>query len=191
MKTSQSVIKAIFIGTSAGGVTALNTIFKLLPEGFQVPVIVVLHLGDKKLIQSAFYCPKGVILKEADEKEPILPGYIYFAPAGYHLLVENDYTFSLSTEEKVQYARPSIDVTMDTAADAYGPSLLGVILTGANEDGADGLAKIKKNRGITIVQNPDTAEHNSMPRAAIKKTDPDFILSVQEIGSFLAGVVGK
>ncbi len=185
-----SPIKAIFIGTSAGGVTALNSIFKVLPPNFKLPIIVVLHLGDKKLIPSAFHPPKGVTLREADEKDPILPQHIYFAPAGYHLLVESDQTFSLSTEGKVQYARPSLDVTMDTMAQAYGSNLVGVILTGANEDGADGLLEIKKHKGMTIAQTPESAEYDSMPKAAIRKADPDFILSVPEIGSFLAKLEG-
>ena len=183
-------IRAIFIGTSAGGVTALNEIFRSLPENFSIPIIAVLHLGESAFIPNAFYAPKGVVLREADEKEPILAKHIYFAPAGYHLLIEEDFTLSLSTEEKVQYARPSLDVTMDTMARAYEDSVLGIVLTGANEDGAQGLTTIKEYRGLTLVQNPEEAEYPTMPMAALKKAKPDFILSVKEIGPFLAKLEG-
>ena len=183
-------VKAIFIGGSAGGVTAYNTIFKTLPDNFKIPIIAVLHVGDQDFIPTAFKTPKGMVLKEADEKEPILPGHIYFAPAGYHLLIEEDFTFSLSTEEKVQYARPSLDVTMETAAHAYKSELVGIVLTGANEDGANGLMMIKKRNGITIAQNPKEAEYDTMPNAAIKKASPDFIFTLAEIVAYLSQLEG-
>lgn len=183
-------IKAIFIGASAGGVVALNIIFKSLPPNFRTPIIVVLHLGEKPLIPSAFYPPKGVKLVEADEKEIIQSKHIYFAPAGYHLLVENDYSFSLTNEEKVQYARPSLDVTMDSLAQAYNENLLGIVLTGANEDGAEGLAIIKKSGGLTVVQDLAEAEHQTMPVAAIKLAQPDYILSLKDISSLMIKIEG-
>lgn len=183
-------IKAIFIGASAGGVVALNKIFKSLPENFRIPIFVVLHLGEKPLIPSAFYPPKGVVLIEADEKEKIETKHIYFAPAGYHLLVEDDYTFSLTTEEKVQYARPSLDVTMDSLAQLYQETLVGIVLTGANEDGAEGLKTIKKHGGITVVQDPAEAEQEAMPAAAIKACNPDFILSLKDISSLMIKIEG-
>ena len=184
-------IKAIFIGTSAGGVVALNKIFKTLPENFSIPIITVLHVGDKQLIPSAFYPPKGVELLEADEKELIQSKHIYFAPAGYHLLVENDFSFSLTNEDKVQFARPSLDVTMDSLAQVYQKNLLGIVLTGANEDGADGLTTIKKFGGITVVQDPNEAEYDTMPAAALKKCQPDYILSLKDISSLLIQIEGK
>lgn len=183
-------IKAIFIGASAGGVVALNKIFKTLPENFSIPIITVLHLGDKRFIPAAFYPPRGVKLVEADEKEIIQSKHIYFAPAGYHLLVENDFSFSLSTEEKVQFARPSLDVTMDSLAQIYQQNLLGIVLTGANEDGAEGLSIIKKLGGITVVQSPEEAEHDTMPAAALKKCQPDYILSLKDISSLLLQLEG-
>lgn len=183
-------IKAIFIGASAGGVVALNTIFKSLPENFKTPIITVLHLGDRPLIPTAFYPPKGVKLVEAEEKEIIEPNHIYFAPAGYHLLIENDLTFSLTNEEKVQYARPSLDVTMDSLSQIYQENLLAIVLTGANEDGAEGLATIKKAGGITVVQDLAEAEHTTMPAAAIKATSPDFILPLKDISSLMIKIEG-
>jgi two-component system chemotaxis response regulator CheB len=183
-------IKAIFIGTSAGGVLALNTLFKMLPEQFKIPIIVVLHLGDKAFIPSAFFSPIGVKLEEAEEKSLIAQQHIYFAPAGYHLLIENDFSFSLSTEEKVQFARPSLDVTMDSLAQVYNNQLLGIVMTGANVDGADGLLNIKQLGGVTVVQKPEEAEHATMPLAAIKKANPDFILTLQEIGSLIKKIEG-
>lgn len=191
MKKNLSHIEAIFIGASAGGVNALNTIFKQLPEHFSIPIIVVLHLGDHSLIPEAFHPPKGVKLVEAEEKEPILSEHIYFAPAGYHLLIEEDHTFSLSNEERVQFARPSLDVTMDTAASAYQNKLLAIVLTGANEDGADGLAKIKKLKGTTIAQNVQEAEYPTMPQAAIKKASPDYVMTLEEIAKFMARLEGS
>lgn len=178
-------IEAIFIGASAGGVVALNKLFDMLPEGFRVPIIVVIHLGEKPFIPSAFHAPKGVRLCEAEEKESIIESSIYFAPPNYHLLIEDDLTFSLTNEEKVQFARPSLDVTMDSLARVYRSKLLGIILTGANEDGADGLHQIKKFGGLTIVQDPEEAYHKSMPMAAIKKAKPDYILPLTDIGEFL------
>lgn len=183
-------IKAIFIGTSAGGVSALNKIFKALPENFRTPIIVVLHLGEKPLIPSAFYPPKGVKLVEADEKEIIQSKHIYFAPAGYHLLVENDFSFSLTNEEKVQFARPSLDVTMDSLAQVYKTNLLGIVLTGANEDGAEGLSIIKNAGGITIAQDLNEAEYETMPAAAIKLARPDFTLTLEDISSLMIKIEG-
>lgn len=190
MMEQLSFIEAVFIGTSAGGVAALNKIFRSLPAHFRLPIIVVLHLGDNQLIPSAFYAPKGVQVKEAEEKDLVVPNHIYFAPAGYHLLLESDFTFSLTTEEKVQYARPSLDVTMDSLARVYEEKLLGIVLTGANEDGAEGLSIIKKFGGMTIVQSPEEAEHDTMPIAAIKKSAPDFIFTLNEIESLLSKIEG-
>lgn len=184
-------IKAIFIGASAGGVVALNKLFKSLPENYKTPIITVLHIGDKQLITQAFYSPNGVNITEANEKEVIQSNHIYFAPAGYHLLIENDFSFSLSNEEKVQFARPSLDVTMDSLAHAYEENLLGIVLTGANEDGAEGLKIIKKLGGVTVVQDPAEAEHKTMPVAAIKACLPDYILSLKDISALLIQIEGK
>ena len=127
-------------------------------------------------------------VKQAEEKENIRGGVVYIAPPNYHLLIEDDRTFSLSVENAVNYARPSIDVLFESAAYVYGPELIGVILTGNNDDGSHGLKEIKKNGGLTIVQTPESAEADGMPRAAIKTAIPEYVLSLEEIGPLLDAV---
>lgn len=174
---------AVVIGASAGGMQALTAILPLLPAGYPLPVVVVQHISpqsDNYMVRHfANLCTMKV--KEADEKELLLPGTIYFAPPNYHLLIEQNRTFSLSTEGRVKFSRPSIDVLFESAADAYCSRLIGVILTGANDDGSHGLLRIKRCGGLTIAQTPDTAEASAMPQAAISLAKPDLILSPGEI----------
>jgi two-component system chemotaxis response regulator CheB len=132
-----------------------------------------------------------VKVKEVDEKEKIVPGHVYTAPPNYHVLVEEDETFSLSVEDRVNFARPSVDVLFESAAEVYGPRLIGVILTGANNDGSRGLKRIKEKGGLAIVQNPSTAEVDGMPGAAVSTTKVDHILELEEIGPFLANIGKK
>ena len=180
--------KAVVIGGSAGGLSALSKILSHLPKGFPCPVMVVLHLDPSgghqlpKLL--ANHC--GLTVKEAEDTEEIFPGRVYIAPAGYHLLVERDYTLSLSVDEPVNYSRPSIDVLFQSAAEAYGPSLVGVIMTGASRDGSMGLRSIKEYGGTAIVQDPAVAQVPLMPTAAIQATEVDHILNLADIGLFLA-----
>jgi len=124
-------------------------------------------------------------VKEADEKEAILPGTVYIAPPNYHMLVEEDFTIGLSTEEKIRYARPSIDVLFESAVYAYGNQLIGIVLTGANNDGSEGLLAIKKAGGLTIVQTPGQAEADMMPQSAIDLAKPDHILPIEGIAALL------
>jgi len=176
-------IKAVVVGASAGGLYALKKLLPALPAAFPCPVLVVQHMSP----QSDNYMTRmlndlsPLTIKEADEKEPIMPGTVYIAPPDYHLLVEADFTLSLSMEEKVNYSRPSIDVLFETAADVYGSHLMGIILTGANADGANGLLAVKKKGGFTIVQHPDDAESPAMPKAAIERVKPHKILTLNEI----------
>ncbi|PJZ26426.1 chemotaxis protein CheB [Leptospira hartskeerlii] len=183
--------EAIVIGVSSGGLNALMKILPFLPENYPCPIVVVQHVSprsDGYWIESMNRtCNLNV--KEADEKEKIERGNIYMAPANYHLLVEKDKTFSLSTEARVNFARPSIDVLFGSAADAYGDGLIGLILTGSNSDGAIGLRKIKEEGGLTIVQDPETAESPSMPLYAISASSVDHILPLDEISGFLKGLV--
>jgi two-component system chemotaxis response regulator CheB len=132
---------------------------------------------------------KKLKVKEADEKERPANGMAYIAPPNYHLLFENDQSFTLTVDERVNYARPSIDVLFETAAEAYKDTLIGIILTGANTDGSRGLKKIKDFGGLTIVQDPATAESDSMPRAAILTTQVDHVLPIEEIAEFLNSLV--
>ena len=180
--------KAVVMGGSAGGLSALSKILSHLPKGFPCPVMVVLHLDPSgghqlpKLL--ANHC--GLVVKEAEDTEEIRPGRVYIAPAGYHLLVERDYTLSLSVDEPVNFSRPAIDVLFQSAAEAYGPSLVGVIITGASRDGSMGLQSIKAFGGTAIVQDPSFAQVPLMPAAAIKATKVDHILNLADIGLFLA-----
>ncbi|MBF0231628.1 MAG: chemotaxis protein CheB [Desulfamplus sp.] len=179
----RTALKAIVIGASAGGFNALHKILPMFRADFMLPIIVVLHrradlesffvksLDDKCLLP----------VKEPLDKTKIEPGNIYIAPGGYHLLVEKDYHFSLSVDPPVCYCRPSIDVLFESAAEAFGTALVGIILTGANFDGSRGIKTIKSSGGITIAQNPDTAEVNYMPYSAIKTNSVDHILNLDEI----------
>jgi two-component system chemotaxis response regulator CheB len=187
---SRPRIEAILVGASAGGVEALLKVFGQLPKGFGVPILVVLHLPDERDSQLAhiFSHRLAVPVEEARDKQCIVPGTLYVAPAGYHLSVEADRSLSLSLEEPVHHSRPSIDVLFESAADAYGPSLLAVVLTGANGDGAKGLARVSELGGITVVQDPDEAQVSTMPEAALALHEPDHILTLQGIGQFLAGL---
>lgn len=178
--------KAIVIGVSAGGLDALSIILPALSPNFSLPVLVVQHISpqsDSYLVQHLNeHC--ALTVKEAEDKEAVCPGVVYLAPPNYHLLVEPEGILSLSMQERVNFARPSIDVLFESAADAWCPSLIGVILTGANEDGSKGLAKIKACGGLAIVQDPTTAFVDRMPKAAIDATAVDYILPLVEI-SFL------
>jgi len=182
--------EAVVIGVSTGGMKALNTILPHLPADFALSVIVVQHMhptSDNFLVRY-LHERCNLKVKQADEKEKNVPGVIYVAPANYHLMVEEDRTFSLSIDELVNYARPSIDVLFETAADVYGARLVGVILTGASADGSHGLKRIKESGGLAIVQDPGTAEADTMPRAAIAAVGPDHVLAINDIGPFLSGL---
>ncbi|WP_422420280.1 chemotaxis protein CheB [Pseudomonas sp. GZD-222] len=181
-------IQAITVGASAGGVSALLSLFHALPLDFRIPIVCVLHLPDNRHSQLAqvFKRRLGRPVCEAQDKQTVAPGMIYFAGPGYHLSVELDRSFSLSQEERVHFSRPSIDILFESAADAYGPALVGVLLTGANEDGARGLVCIKQAGGHTIVQEPREAHVATMPNAAIALHRPDYILPLCGIGQMLA-----
>jgi two-component system chemotaxis response regulator CheB len=177
-------IEAIVIGASAGGVEALLTLLGPLRQGFVLPIIVVLHLPEAGRSQLADVFARKVSLPvlEARDKTRIEPGTLYFAGPGYHLSVERDRNLSLSLEDRVHYSRPAIDYLFESAADAYGPALAAVLLTGANRDGARGLAQVKQRGGLTIVQDPDEAQVATMPLAALDISAPDHILPLRGIG---------
>jgi len=185
--------KAIVIGTSYGGLEALKLILPKFDKDFPLPVIVVLHIGDHNNDIFINYLNEEckLVVKEAESNESILPGYIYFAPPNYHLLVEDDFTFSLSTSEKLNFSRPSIDILFESAAWAYTKSLIGVILTGANSDGANGLKIIKDLGGTTVVQNPCSALSPAMPRAALKIARPEIRLKLEDIADKLIELADK
>jgi two-component system chemotaxis response regulator CheB len=182
--------EAVVIGASSGGWEALAEIFQALPGDFSLPIIVAQHLHP---LQDAYFFTRmndvcTLSVKDADEKELIKPGFIYFAPPNYHLLIEKDRTFSLSVDELVNFSRPAIDVLFESAAEVYQDKLIGVILSGGNQDGARGLKLIKENFGLTIVQDPATSQTEYMPQAAIKEVEVDHVLPLSEIGPFLTGL---
>ncbi|MDF2641839.1 MAG: chemotaxis protein CheB [Pseudomonas sp.] len=181
-------VEAIVVGASAGGVEALLKVFSTLRVGFGLPIITVLHLPDdhRSQLVHVFGSRLRIPVKEGDDKEAIKPGTLYFAPAGYHLSVEADRSFSLSQEDRVFYSRPSIDILFGSAADAYGAGLAGILLTGANNDGAQGLAQIKTYGGFTVVQDPKQALARTMPEAALALHEPDYLLPLNDIGRLLA-----
>jgi two-component system chemotaxis response regulator CheB len=183
-------IEAIVVGASAGGVEALLNIFGELPPTFALPIIAVLHLPDERRSQLAqvFARRLDIPVHEARDKEMIAAGALYFAGPGYHLSVEHDYSLSLSQEDKVHHSRPAIDYLFASAADVYGKGLLAILLTGANQDGANGLAHVKRSGGTTVVQNPDEARIAVMPRAALALHTPDHILTLSRIASMLASL---
>ncbi|MFH7320672.1 chemotaxis protein CheB [Desulfurivibrio sp. D14AmB] len=179
--------RAVVMGVSAGGLAALRTILAELPAAFPVPLVVVQHRGPEDDGFLAHYldqhCPLRV--KDAEDKEPAVPGTVYLAPANYHLLLEDDGSFALSLEGRVKFARPSIDLLFESAADVYGAALVAIVLTGANDDGSRGLAAVKRRGGLVVVQDPATAEAVAMPEAAIKTVAVDFVLPLPAIGPLL------
>ncbi len=180
-------IAAIAIGASAGGVDALLRILGGLPANYRLPIFVVLHMRDDResRLAEVFEQHVRIPVRQAKDKEEIEAGVLYFAVPGYHLSVEQDRSFSLSGEDPVHYSRPAIDILMSSAADVYGSTLAGVLLTGANHDGAQGLISIHQAGGLTVVQDPQEAQISTMPRAAIDLCHPDLILPLRDIHTLL------
>jgi len=181
--------EVVVIGTSQGGLQGLEVLLADLPAHFPSVVAIVQHRSKEveDMLASLLQEHRCLPVQEAEDKMPMVPGHVYLAPADFHLLVEPG-RFALSSEEPVWCARPSIDVLFESCADAYGSSAIGVILTGANADGAQGLAAIKARGGLAIVQDPKTAENRVMCDAALAATAVDKVLPLEEIGPFLAEV---
>lgn len=179
--------EAVVVGASAGALDALSAVLPALPDGYPIPILVVVHLppDGKNLIPELLRAKCRIDVREAEDKEPIRGGTVYLAPPDYHLLVESDRRLSLSSEEPVLYSRPSIDVLFESAADVYGPALVGIILTGANHDGASGLRAVHSNGGKTVVQRPEFATVPVMPQAALEACPMAKALSLDEIATYL------
>lgn len=186
----QNRIEAVVIGASAGGVEALSQILPALPASFRPALLIVLHLPRERpsLLVEIYEKRCALPVREADDKEPVEPGTVYFAPPDYHMLVEKSRQIALSTDEPVHYSRPSIDVLFESAADVYGDRLLGIILTGANEDGAAGLHAVHRAGGVTVVQQPDSAMVPLMIVSALQRNPADFVLPLPEIAELLKGL---
>ncbi len=181
---------AVVIGASAGAVQALLAILPALPAGFARPVLVVVHVPPDRdnVLVSLLQAKCRLTVKEAEDKEPIVDGVIYLAPPDYHLLVEVDATLALSADPPVNYSRPSIDVLLESAADAYGPDLVGIVLTGANNDGAAGLRSVQDAGGLAIVQDPTSAYASAMPKAAQHACPSAAIMNLDAIASYLSSL---
>jgi two-component system, chemotaxis family, protein-glutamate methylesterase/glutaminase len=183
----------IAVGASWGGLHALSKLLDGLREQEHGEIVLVVaqhrHADSGPELVRLLQEYTDLRVRDAGDKIPIEPGHVYMAPPDYHLLVEREGTLSLSTEERVNFARPSIDVLFESAADAYGERCIGVVLTGANEDGAAGLRRIKDLGGVAIVQDPDDAERPEMPAAAIAATNADVVLPLREIPLFIHGLL--
>jgi two-component system chemotaxis response regulator CheB len=179
--------RAVVLGCSAGGMDAMAALLAQLSPGFNLPLILVQHRksGQDEALVHFYSKYTSLTVAEALEREKIQTKYLYLAPPEYHLLIEQEETFSLSVDEKVNYCRPSIDVLFESAADVYGSRLIGIILSGANSDGAKGLRRIKELGGLALVQRPETAQFPEMPQRALGIMRPDQVLSAIELGNFL------
>jgi two-component system, chemotaxis family, protein-glutamate methylesterase/glutaminase len=184
-----NLVQFCAVGASAGGVMAIRALLAELDPSFTIPIGVVQHLPSSSRIDVAMIYSTGTRrVVEIEDKMPIEQGYVYMAPPGYHVLVERDGTFALTQDEPENYSRPSIDVFFDSVARVYGPRAVGVLLTGANSDGAKGLAKIGTDGGRTVAQDPEEAEVDTMPKSAIAIRKPDQILRLSAIADYLNGL---
>jgi two-component system chemotaxis response regulator CheB len=184
----------VVVGASLGGLHAVSDLLDVLPDELDAPVVVAQHRApgtERDSLEALLRRRTSRVVVEAGDKDAIRPRHVYVAPPDYHLLVEDEGSFALSTDERVQYARPSIDVLFESAADAFGERTIGIVLTGANADGAAGLLAIREVGGVAIVQDPDTAEARQMPDAAIRATAADAVLPLHEMGSFLLGLCAR
>jgi two-component system, chemotaxis family, protein-glutamate methylesterase/glutaminase len=185
-------VEAIVVGTSAGGVEALSTLLPMVPASLAVPIFVVVHLPRERpsLLVEIFSGRTSVPVREALDKEPVVPGTLYFAPPDYHLLLDRGARgappeISLSVDDLVLFSRPSIDVLFESAVDVYGSGLMGVVLTGASADGARGLDAIRRVGGTTVVQDPSTAQMSVMPAAALALGPASHVLPLEGIGRLI------
>ncbi len=190
MKNEINLFEAVVIGSSAGGIHALSSVLAALPSEFPLPIIIVQHLHphSDSYLAHILSTKCDLKVKQADEKETITNA-VYIAPPNYHLLIEEDRSLSLSIDKHVNFARPSVDVLFESAIYAYQDKLIAIILTGANNDGSQGVKNIKENGGYVIVQEPTTAEADAMPKAAIAATKVDKILPLEQIGPYLLAMV--
>jgi two-component system chemotaxis response regulator CheB len=180
-------MELLVIGGSSGSLGVVLGILMALPADFPIPIILVIHRGNSQesLLHEVLGLKSNLPLRELEEKEVIRPCMVYLAPADYHVLIEKDKSFSLDYSEKMHYSRPSIDVTFISAAEVYRDRMMGILLSGANEDGAEGMREIKTHGGYCLIQDPDDAVMNYMPRHALELTQADAVLSGSSIINFL------
>ena len=187
MKKVNKNIEAVVIGASAGGLSALQNICRYLDKTFSKPIVIVQHIHAHSDDFMAWHLNSisPLQVKEAEDKEKLEKGIIYVAPANYHIMIDDNKTISLTTDERVNYSRPSIDVLFESASDVFQDQLVGIILTGANGDGTAGMNSIKQSGGITVVQDPQTAEVRTMPESVLKQVPIDQVLPLEKIAQFL------
>jgi two-component system chemotaxis response regulator CheB len=179
--------RLLAIGGSAGSLQVILSVLTEIGDSFPMPVLVVLHRNGlfESDLEGIFSARSPMAIKEVEEKEPLFNGTVYLCPADYHVLLEDDGSFSLDYSERVHFSRPSIDVTFQSAAEVYGPGLMALLLSGGNVDGAEGMQHVRDRGGVTLVQDPATAEVPFMPQQAITRMKPDHILPTQEIPRFI------
>ena len=179
--------RLLAIGGSAGSLQVILDILTSIGENFPMPVLVILHrnVSFESTLEDLFFSRTGLPVKEVEEKDMMQNGTVYLCPADYHVLLEQDRSFSLDYSEKVNFSRPSIDVTFRSAADVFGSGLLAVLLSGGNADGVDGLQYVKERGGVTVVQDPATAEVPYMPQQAVTKMTPDYVQPADNLPSFV------
>ena len=187
LRSHLATCEAVIIGASSGAIEALNQLLPVIPAAARIPVIVIVHLPPDRpsLLPELFATRCSARVAEPEDKQPMNPGTIWFAPSNYHLLLESDHSFSLSIDAPVNFSRPSIDVLFESAADSLGSKLCAVVLTGANADGALGASVIRRQGGLVIVQDPRTAEAKEMPSAAIASASPQIVASLPEIADLI------
>lgn len=184
-------VEAIVVGASAGALEALSTLLGKLPVDYPFPIFGVVHLpaDGKSVLAECLQTKCEIPICEADDKELIQPGRVYFAPPDYHLMVDSKQRLALSSEEPVWFSRPSVDVLFESAAEVYGTALVGIVLTGASPDGAQGLRAVEQAGGIVLVQRPELSYASTMPQAALDKCTQAVALSIPEIADYLLEVV--
>ena len=190
---SRDVYELIAIGTSWGGLDALSRLLDGMHDDVHQPIVVAQHRSPESsagMLEELLQHHTRRLVSDPDDKTPLVEDHVYIAPSDYHVLVENGH-LALSTDAPVQYARPSIDVLFESVAEAYGARAVGIVLTGANADGAAGLARIKRRGGVAVVQDPSSSERRTMPDAAIAATVADAVLPLEEIPPFLYGLCGE
>ena len=183
----------VAIGASWGGLHAVGTVLEGLGPGFGAPVVVAQHRSaddDQGILPELLARRSGLPVIDGEDKGPLLPGHVIVAPSGYHMLVE-DACVEVSCEDLVQFSRPSIDVLFESVAEEFGPRAIGVVLTGANSDGARGIAEIARRGGHTVVQDPATSERAEMPAAALAALEPDAVLPLEQIAGHLTSLCAE
>jgi two-component system chemotaxis response regulator CheB len=190
-KAEVNMGKLIVIGGSSGSLQVIIYILGRLPNDYPIPVLLIMHRAYSvdSMLLDLLALKSNIMVREVEEKDKIISSCVYLAPADYHVLIEKDETFTLDYSEKLNFSRPSIDVSFISAAAVYGKNLTGILLSGANEDGAEGLKQIKERGGYTIIQHPDEAIVNYMPLQASHKSRIDEVLTSEGISHYLISLI--